>query len=238
MRIQVELGFILQAGTCQILNFAQNPRQSQSVQGTELNWGGTPHRKSVYREVGTPHIFSEQGANRGGGTPHILFEQGANRRGGHRTSKQAPVQITSSVDGWVGRLRRLCAGGVAGPVIIVPLRGSILQAETCQILRLAENPRWSPSVAKSESFSSCSLCRWWWRFHSIQSRCRSTTRSFSKPFDCSYNGRTVGIREGFVKRKQLVESPPPFPPRWKKLKQQNKLRLKLCQAQVQLNLRF
>ena len=36
-RIQVELGFILQAGTCQILNFAQNLRQSQSVQGTEVN---------------------------------------------------------------------------------------------------------------------------------------------------------------------------------------------------------
>ena len=30
---------------------------------------------------------------------------------------------------------------------IIPLRGSILQAETCQILSLAENPRWSPSVA-------------------------------------------------------------------------------------------
>ena len=30
-RIQVELGFILQAGTSQILNFAQNPRQSQRV---------------------------------------------------------------------------------------------------------------------------------------------------------------------------------------------------------------
>ena len=36
-RIQVELGFILQAGTCQILNFAQNPRQSHSVQGTKVN---------------------------------------------------------------------------------------------------------------------------------------------------------------------------------------------------------
>ena len=72
-RIQVEFGFILQSGTCQILNFAQNPRQSQSVQGTELNWGGTPHRKFVYREGGTPHIFSEQGANRGE-TPHILSE--------------------------------------------------------------------------------------------------------------------------------------------------------------------
>ena len=29
-RIQVKLGFIFQAGTCQILNFAKNPRQSQS----------------------------------------------------------------------------------------------------------------------------------------------------------------------------------------------------------------
>ena len=32
---------------------------------------------------------------------------------------------------------------------IIPLRGSILQAETCQILSLAENPRWSPSVTIS-----------------------------------------------------------------------------------------
>ena len=48
-RKQVELGFILQAGTCQILNFAHNPRQSQSVQGTELNWvgGGTAQKKCI-----------------------------------------------------------------------------------------------------------------------------------------------------------------------------------------------
>ena len=43
---------------------------------------------------------------------------------------------------------QLTAGWVGGPVIIVPLRGSILQAETCQILSLAENPRWSPSGGK------------------------------------------------------------------------------------------
>ena len=49
-------------------------------------------------------------------------------------------EFKSSVDGWL-------AGWLGGPVIIVPLRGSILQAETCQILSLAENPRWSPSVA-------------------------------------------------------------------------------------------
>ena len=40
--------------------------------------------------------------------------------------------------GWVG-------GGPSQEII--PLRGCILQAETCQILSLAENPRWSPSVA-------------------------------------------------------------------------------------------
>ena len=39
-------------------------------------------------------------------------------------------------------------GWVGGPnQEIIPLRGFILQAETCQILSLAENPRWSPSVA-------------------------------------------------------------------------------------------
>ena len=32
---------------------------------------------------------------------------------------------------------------------IIPLRGSILQAGTCQIVMLAENPRWSPIVAIS-----------------------------------------------------------------------------------------
>ena len=53
-RIQVELGFILQAGTCQILNFAQSPRQSQSVQGTELNWGWGGHcTEKVYTGRGT-----------------------------------------------------------------------------------------------------------------------------------------------------------------------------------------
>ena len=85
-RIPVELGFILQAGYCQILNFAQNPRQSQGVQGTELNWGkeGTLHRKSVYREGGTPHIFSEQGTNRGWGH-RTYFLNRANKGGGHRT---------------------------------------------------------------------------------------------------------------------------------------------------------
>ena len=74
--MQVELGFILQAGTCQILNFAQNPRQSQNVQDTELNWEG-----------GTPHILSEQGANTGW-TPHI------------KTGSQYKLQVRLTA-GWV-----------------------------------------------------------------------------------------------------------------------------------------
>ena len=42
----------------------------------------------------------------------------------------------------------LAGGWVGGPnQEIIPLHGSILQAETFQILSLAENPRWSPSVA-------------------------------------------------------------------------------------------
>ena len=39
---------------------------------------------------------------------------------------------------------KLSCGWVGGPSQeMIPLRGSILQAETCQILSLAENPRWS-----------------------------------------------------------------------------------------------
>ena len=55
------------------------------------------------------------------GTPHI------------KTGSQYKLQVWL-MPGWLA-------------VIIVPLRRSILQAETCQILSLAENSRWSPSVA-------------------------------------------------------------------------------------------
>ena len=64
--------------------------------------------------------------------------------GGHRTEKtytgRGDTAHNLSTAGWL-------AGWLAQSVIIVPLRGSILQAETCQILSLSENPRWSPSVA-------------------------------------------------------------------------------------------
>ena len=78
-KIQVELGLILQAGTCQILNFAQNP--SQSVQGTELNWwggdtaqkkcipggGDTAQKKCVLGKGGTTYTGRE------GDTAHTLL---------------------------------------------------------------------------------------------------------------------------------------------------------------------
>ena len=76
MRRQVELGFILQAGTCQILNFAQNPRQSQSVQGTELNVGGGHRTEKVYTGRGGHRTYFLNRVLIGVGTPHILSEQG------------------------------------------------------------------------------------------------------------------------------------------------------------------
>ena len=53
-RIQVELGFILQAGTCQILNFAQNQRQSHR---TKLGGGDTAQKKCIPGGGDTAHIF-------------------------------------------------------------------------------------------------------------------------------------------------------------------------------------
>ena len=48
---------------------------------------------------------------------------------------------SSAAGGWVRAGSG--AGGREFCQIIMPLRGSILQAETCQIPSLAENPRWS-----------------------------------------------------------------------------------------------
>ena len=47
--------------------------------------------------------------------------------------------------GWGGGGSTGVGGGPSQEII--PLRGSIFKAETCQILSLAENPRSSPSVA-------------------------------------------------------------------------------------------
>ena len=129
-RLQVELGFILQAGTCQILNFAQSPRQSQSVQGTELNLGGgdTAQKKCI------PGIYF---LNRRtiGGTPHIKYDHMFILGWGHRTQFQTLA---------VGRVGGLVAGWVGGRDMlrIMPFRGSILQVKICKILSYAENPRW------------------------------------------------------------------------------------------------
>ena len=76
----------------------------------------------------------------GGGTPHILSEQGANRGGDTAHQNRLPVVIGSATkDG----LRRGGGGWVGGLMRIMPRCGFILQAWTCQILILAENPSWS-----------------------------------------------------------------------------------------------
>ena len=66
---------------------------------------------------------------------NVYFVDGGNNWGGdtaHHWENQSRYTA-----GWLG-------GWLAGSrVIIVPLCGSILQAETCQILSLAEYPRWS-----------------------------------------------------------------------------------------------
>ena len=64
------------------------------------------HRKSVYREGGTPHIFSEQGANRGG-TPHILSEQGANRGWDTAHPNRLPV-VTDKTPNWLPVRFEIC----------------------------------------------------------------------------------------------------------------------------------
>ena len=98
-RIQVELGFILQAGTSQILNFTQNPRQSQSVQGSELNWGGGTAQKKGIPGGGTPHIFSEPGPIGGGG--HRTSKQAPSTGGGHRTTLTEKIYMVGWMGGWV-----------------------------------------------------------------------------------------------------------------------------------------
>ena len=85
--------------------------------------GGTPHIQfqdiwsDVQTKVGTLHRCLRSR----GGTPHIPIE-------GIWLEQESPY----------GRW----AGGRFFQEIL-PLRGSILQAGTCQILSLAENPRWS-----------------------------------------------------------------------------------------------
>ena len=55
--------------------------------------------------------------------------------------------LTQKFENWTGGSDRVGSVGPSGPLgvlqKIIPLCGSILQAGTCQILSLAEKPRWS-----------------------------------------------------------------------------------------------
>ena len=68
IQVEVELRFILQAVSYQILDFAQNQRQNQRGKGTELHLGGvTPPIKNIY----TYTYFIDVGNNWGGEWGHF-----------------------------------------------------------------------------------------------------------------------------------------------------------------------
>ena len=84
--------------------------------------GGTLHRKNIYWKGETAHTLLI-GGTIGVWTPHNIERK------------------SLAAGGWVRAAAG--AGGRKFCQIIMPLRGSILQAETCQIPSLAENPTWS-----------------------------------------------------------------------------------------------
>ena len=108
----------------------------------KLHWGGHRTEKMYTGRGGHRTYFVDESNTWGGDTA-----QHRKMGGGHRT------YFVDGRNNWGGdtaqhRKEKLSCGWVGGPSQeIIPLRGSILQAETCQILSLAENPRWSPSVA-------------------------------------------------------------------------------------------
>ena len=105
-----------------------------SVAKAQNYMGGTAQRKTYTGRGGNRTYFDS--GNNWVGEKHKIAG------GGHRTILREQARLKA---GWLEVEVPLL---IRWPVIIVLLRGSILQAETCQILSLAENQRWSPSVAK------------------------------------------------------------------------------------------
>ena len=99
-RIQVELGFILQAWTCQILNFKKNPRQSQ--------WGGEWDTAftlltRVTHGVGTLHNKERWG----GDTVHTLLMGGTIGVGTPHNIEIKSLAVGGwGVCGWVVQVRK------------------------------------------------------------------------------------------------------------------------------------
>ena len=92
---------------------------------------GTPHMQmctDAQNRVGTLHIKMCLHVHIRVGTPHIpigVCDQMFKLGWGHRT--RSKMSETTNTMGWVG-------GGWVTIWIIMPLRGSILQVGTCQIL--------------------------------------------------------------------------------------------------------
>ena len=111
----------------------------------KTTFGGTTTQKKRILGGGHRTYFVDEGNTWGEDTAQHNIERW---EGGHRT------YFVDGRNNWGGdtaqhRKKKLSCGWVGGGPSqeIIPLRGSILHAETCQILNLAENPRWSPSVA-------------------------------------------------------------------------------------------
>ena len=70
---------------------------------------------------------------------------GTNIIGGDRHNRWGQTNTKPDLEWSIFHKKNPYGGWVGGRFFqeIIPLRGSILQAETCQILSLAENPRWS-----------------------------------------------------------------------------------------------
>ena len=119
--------------------------QDRDRLGKNYIGGDTAQKKRILGGGDTAHTLLTR-VTHGVGTPHNIERW----EGGHRT------YFVDWRNNWGGdtaqyRKKKLSCGWVGGGPSqeIIPLRGSILQADTCQILSLAENPRWSPSVATS-----------------------------------------------------------------------------------------
>ena len=125
-----------------------------------IGGGGDTAQKYLYWKRGGHRTYLVDEWNKSSGDNAQHWKKAYTGRGGHRTyfvGVGTPHNIykkSLAVSGWVGRLRSLwvvgCAAyelggwGVRGPSQrIMPLCGSILQVGTCQILSLAQNPRWS-----------------------------------------------------------------------------------------------
>ena len=120
------------------------------------------------------------GGTIGVGTPHTLQAPSRHFKTFSRLTVDAPshpIGMCLYCEGWIwiAKFGWRLGGWVAGWGIIVPLRCSILQAETCQILLVGVNHgEWSLDYNFWFSCLICTICRLvdgllWWKYSINQS---------------------------------------------------------------------